>query len=235
MTRARWIVVLVALLWPGAISLMDFVLLADDTSGLQQGLFVGGKVLQFLLPVAWVLAAERFRPQWSKLFSTAGLGLGLAFGLAVAGAGLAVYYWWIKPAGWLDFAGPEIAKKIEDFHVDTVWAYFTLAAFYSLIHSLLEEYYWRWFVFGQLDKLCRLWPAIVISALGFTLHHVFVLGTYFGWANPATWLFSGAVTVGGVVWAWLYARSGSLLGPWLGHALVDAGIFLVGYDMVFRG
>ena len=30
------------------------------------------------------------------------------------------------------------------------------------------------------------------------------------------------------MWAWLYHRSGSLLGPWLGHALVDAAIF-VGY------
>jgi hypothetical protein len=31
---------------------------------------------------------------------------------------------------------------------------------------------------------------------------------------------------------WLYRRSGSLLGPWLGHLLVDALIFTVGWDLV---
>jgi len=38
--------------------------------------------------------------------------------------------------------------------------------------------------------------------------------------------------VGGTVWAWAYHRSGSLVGPWLSHAAIDAAIFLVGYDMV---
>jgi membrane protease YdiL (CAAX protease family) len=40
------------------------------------------------------------------------------------------------------------------------------------------------------------------------------------------------VAAGGAVWAWVYHRSGSLLGPWLSHMLVDAGIFLVGYQML---
>ena len=28
-------------------------------------------------------------------------------------------------------------------------------------------------------------------------------------------------------------ESGSLLGPWLSHCLIDAAIFLIGYDLVF--
>ena len=32
--------------------------------------------------------------------------------------------------------------------------------------------------------------------------------------------------------AWLYHRSRSLFGPWLSHALVDAGIVLVGFEIV---
>ena len=30
----------------------------------------------------------------------------------------------------------------------------------------------------------------------------------------------------GAAWAWIYHRSGSLLGPWLSHLLIDAGIFV---------
>jgi membrane protease YdiL (CAAX protease family) len=40
------------------------------------------------------------------------------------------------------------------------------------------------------------------------------------------------VAVGGAVWARLYDRSGSLLGPWLSHLLVDAAIFFVGYELL---
>jgi uncharacterized protein len=49
--------------------------------------------------------------------------------------------------------------------------------------------------------------------------------------SPWTWLFSLSVAVGGAFWAWLYQRTGSLYGPWLSHLLVDAAIFLVGYDL----
>ena len=65
------------------------------------------------------------------------------------------------------------------------------------------------------------------------LHHILLLAAYFGWFSPATWIFSAAVAVGGAYWAWLYQRSGSLWGPWLSHLVIDAAIFIVGYDLVF--
>ena len=73
---------------------------------------------------------------------------------------------------------------------------------------------------------------IVISSVGFMAHHVILLSVYFGWGSPLTYLFSLAVAVGGAFWAWLFAASRSLLGPWLSHMLVDAAIFLIGYDLV---
>ena len=78
----------------------------------------------------------------------------------------------------------------------------------------------------------RLWPAILLSSVAFVGHHIIILAAYFGWTSPATVLFSACVGVGGAAWAWLYSRSGSLLGPWLSHLLVDAAIFIIGYDLV---
>jgi hypothetical protein len=74
--------------------------------------------------------------------------------------------------------------------------------------------------------------AIAVSAVGFMAHHVLVLATFFGWWTWPTMLFSLAVAVGGGFWAWLYERSGSLVGPWLSHLVVDTGIFVVGYELV---
>jgi membrane protease YdiL (CAAX protease family) len=65
-------------------------------------------------------------------------------------------------------------------------------------------------------------------------HHTIVIGKYFGGFSIMTVLLSLAVATGGIIWAWLYERSGSLLGPWLSHALVDAGLMAVGYDLVWR-
>src|SRR5262249_1527345 len=109
------------------------------------------------------------------------------------------------------------------------------AVFVTVPHSLLEEYYWRWFVFGQLRRRLTLASAIVISSLGFMAHHVIILYVFF----PDHFLtaavpFSLCVAAGGAVWAWLYERSGSIYAPWLSHLVVDAGLFVVGYDLFFR-
>ena len=65
-------------------------------------------------------------------------------------------------------------------------------------------------------------------------HHVIVLREFFEEAPWLAWLLSSAVAIGGVFWAWLYERTGSLFGPWLSHLLIDAGIFWIGYDLVRR-
>ena len=126
----------------------------------------------------------------------------------------------------------EAREKIESFGVNTLAAYMVMAIFFSAIHSLLEEYYFRWFVFGRLARWINLPAAVAISSLAFAAHHVLILARYFTWGSPLTWVFTLGVTIGGAVWALLYYRSKSLWGPWLSHAIVDAGIFAIGYDLV---
>ena len=63
-------------------------------------------------------------------------------------------------------------------------------------------------------------------------HHVIVLQAFFGYSIHMFFL-SFSIAVGGFIWAWQYERSRSLLGSWVSHLVVDAGIFLVGYHMLF--
>jgi membrane protease YdiL (CAAX protease family) len=224
-------VILVALALPSLITWIYFYRAASAAAGAQLAVFNAVKILQFGLPIAWVLFVQRERVTL-KPPHRQGVGIGLAFGAMIAAAMAALYFVLLKDSALLKGATSEITSKVAGFGIDRVWKYAALGVFYSVCHSFLEEYYWRWFVFGQLRRIIPLAPAVVISSLGFMAHHVLVLGKYFGFDSPATWLFSGCVAIGGAVWAWLYERTGSLLGPWLSHLLVDAAIFAVGYDLV---
>lgn len=228
------------LLFPSLFTWVYFVALAGAPGGLQQTVYGSCKTIQFLFPILWALAVERWRPTWRRP-GTAGLAAGVIFGAAVLAAIVVLYHLWFKPEEYhglwfkagksLASARQEIRDKLVQFGVGGPLGYVALAAFYSVIHSFLEEYYWRWFVFGRLRDPMRWKTAVVVASVGFMGHHVIVLGTFFGWLSPATWVFSLAVAAGGAFWAWLYHRSRSLLGPWMSHLLIDAAIFIVGYDL----
>ncbi len=228
-TWADATVIAVALVLPTITTYLYFVLLAG--SELMRVAFAASKIVQFALPLVWVIGVQRvrisFRPPSSK-----GVVLGLAFGAMVLVAMLVLYFGFLRTSSLLADAPAEVRRKLTQLGCDTPLAFLALAAFYSLGHSFLEEYYWRWFAFGQLARLMPLWPAIVLSSLGFMAHHVIVVGMYIDqW--PLVMLFSLCVAVGGAVWAWMYHKSGTLYGPWLSHMLVDAGLMAMGYDMVW--
>lgn len=127
-----------------------------------------------------------------------------------------------------------VAGKVGSFGIDSGLKFLLLAAFYSVIHSFLEEYYWRWFVFGRLRSRLPFVTAAVVSSLAFTSHHVLVVGYFLGSFGLLTLFVSLVVTAAGLLWAWLYERTGHLAGPWISHALADAALMWVGYQM-WRG
>jgi len=224
-------ILVAALLLPSAITWIYFIALAHAPAAAQQIAYAALKAIQFALPLAWVWIVHRERPRWPPLNSR-GLLLGAAFGLAVALAMAALYRILLEPRGLFALPAQQVQTKITAFGLDSPAKFILFALFCSAMHSLLEEYYWRWFVFRQLSRWTSLPVAIAISSLGFAAHHVLVLQLYFGWTSPLTWLCSAGVVVGGAAWAWLYHRSGSLYAPWLSHALVDAAIFVIGYDLI---
>ncbi len=229
--RTWRLAIAVALTYPTLLTLVYFVLLAGFPAGVQQGTYTVGKCLQFLFPVVCVVLCRGQRPslRWPGL---RGVPIGLAFGLAILLAMAALYLGWFRSSAALVGLEAQAMAKVRDLGLDRWWKYAATGLFYALVHSLLEEYYWRWFVFGQLRRYGSLGMAISVSSLGCMAHHVVLLVTFLGWQSPLTYLFSLAVAAGGAVWAWLYASSRSLVGPWLSHMLVDLAIFAIGYDLV---
>lgn len=227
----RWTIAVLAfaLAWPTVYTWLYFVALAGSPAmRVAYGL---GKTIQFALPVAWLVLVERQRIGWPR-WTSRGLALGAAFGAAVFVATWGLYRLALQGSPLLAEAPAQIAAKLADVGCNTPLSFLGLAVFYCLLHSGAEEYYWRWFTFGQLRRLTPVWAAGLISSLGFMSHHVLVVATFVHpW--PAAAALSLAVAVGGGVWAALYHRTGSLYAPWLSHLLVDAVLMLIGYDLVW--
>jgi membrane protease YdiL (CAAX protease family) len=230
-TLADLAVVGIALVLPSVTTWAYFFGAATSASGVQAAVYSVVKFVQFALPIAWVVLVQKQRPRLRPRGSE-GIAIGLVFGVAVAIGMFGLYELALDDTAVMDLAEAEIRRKTLGFGIDTLAKFAMLGGFYSLVHSLLEEYYWRWFVFGQLRRFTSFRAAAIVSSLGFMAHHVLVLGKFFGFASPTTYLLSACIAVGGFVWAWLYDRTGSLVGPWLSHALVDAGIFSLGYQLV---
>lgn len=237
--RFRLAAVIFAMIYPSLLTWVYFTALKDFPGPWQQAAFGIGKLIQFGFPAVWVFLIERRRFALNKP-STHSLGIALTFGLFELAAGFAVYALWLKPTGVFVEPLQEMLAKLQGFGLDSRIGLIVLAVGYSLVHSWMEEYYWRWYVLHELRERERSDPddvplparALLISSIAFAAHHVIVLAGYFGWASPWTYVFTGAVAVGGLVFGWLYIRSRSIYAPWLAHAFADAVIFLIGYDLL---
>ena len=230
----EWLVLVVACVLPSVVTLAYYVIAPQSgaSPAIVQGIYVVAKGVQFALPIVWVFAVCREplqRPRWSSR----GVGIGIAFGAAF---GAAIWYGYQMLSSQTAIFGEvaeRVREKVAEVGIDQRVTFVAVGVFYTLLHSLLEEYYWRWFVFGRMQKLMPLGAAIGVSSAGFMAHHVLLLSLFFGWTSPLTWLFSLSVMTGGAFWAWLYHRSGTLYAPWLSHALIDAALFAVGYKLTF--
>ncbi len=224
-----------AMLFPGVMVWLYFVQLAGTEARNNPALqfsFGVGKVIQFSFPLLYVWWFERHRLVLRPPTRN-GLSLGFGFGVMTAAAILSLYYFWLKHSPLLGDAPDRILRKVQEFGLATPLGYVQLGIFICLVHSLFEEYYWRWFLVGTLKRYFPIAAAIVIASLGFMVHHIVILGVYFPdrfWTLAIP--FSICVGIGGGIWAWIYHRTGSLYAAWLSHAIIDAAILFVGYDMV---
>lgn len=227
--RSVDLLLLAAMVLPTAGAWLYFVALQG--SELARPAYLASKVVQFSLPVwAWA-AVRRSRP---RLLGSPRSALGgLASGLVLAGS-LAALYAGLAGTDLAAQAALRIRSTLQEFGVASPGAYLALAAGLSLGHSLLEEVYWRGFVFRGLEARLRPAPAVVLASLAFASHHLIVvaryapLGSFWLLAVPAT----AAVAVGGAHWCGLFRRSGSLLAPWISHLLVDAALMGIGWHLV---
>lgn len=193
------------------------------------------KGIQFSLPLLgfWFLGLTK---PWSFQMIRKDWIWGFLSGLGIFAFLLTLYFAVLKDLAFVETARVEIAKKLAEFSAQTPFRFLLFASFISIIHSFLEEYYWRAFVFVGLKKWISRNAAVAISALGFTGHHIIVIHKY---CDPQYWwilipLFSLFVFVGGALWAFHYDRKQTLWGVWVSHFFADFAIMIIGAHLVFN-
>jgi membrane protease YdiL (CAAX protease family) len=244
-----------ALLWlaatfPTGAALVYFVLLLDHPGA--PVAYAASKVVQFLLPAAAlysVQAAARRRraleavtPRGTAVGdharpAAAGAPMlaGLAAGILLS-TGALVTRLLLSADPALGDVARAVALRIASYSLTEPARYVAFAVFLSLVHSALEECYWRWFLLGGLMQrgMART-RAVLVSSLAFTAHHVVVVAGYVpGDRWPLVVLGSAGVLVAGVVWSWLFLRFRGVRAPWISHVLVDLTVLALGWELVGR-
>jgi membrane protease YdiL (CAAX protease family) len=98
----------------------------------------------------------------------------------------------------------------------------------SVVHSLIEEYYWRWFVYRKLKRFFHNSNASFLSSLAYSAHHIVVLNIYFSFFG--TIFFGILVFLAGIYWNYIYKKYESILASWIQHVFVDMAIIYIGYQ-----
>ena len=239
--RRRWAVTIPAMTLPLAISYIYFVWMPGSTIG--KSAYGGIKIWLLLWPIIVGCRliresrSDKRRMNWltrclpevpaSGPNRKRTVAIGAAFGLAVAA--FAVLLLIIPPTSEVIHSfGPQIRQRVDDF--GGLKYYFALGAFICVLHSALEEFYWRGFVFGHLRHLVPTRAAHLLAALAFAAHHVVVLNQFF--TAGIAWLFSLGVALGGLMWSILYQRHGTLLGAWISHLIADIAIIVIGWHLI---
>lgn len=229
-SKARfWSAVLPALIVPLLASLIYFVLFPGTWFG--KACFGLVKIHLIAWPVIGTVfilreSMRRPSPSWDVRFHT--LIPGAVIGVVVVAA---MFVLMQTPIGDIvRSSGGRIREKVDDLGV--LEHYISFSIFISVINSLIEEYYWRWFAYGNIRRVMSLGWAHAVAALAFAAHHIVVVSQFFpiGFA-----LFVGfSVGVGGLIWSLMYQKYNTILGPWLCHIIIDAGFLWIVYDLFFR-
>lgn len=215
---------------PFCASLLYFVLLSESPAG--KMIYGGAKIFTIVWPVIclailWQVGIGKMKSNWGPAaVHLRALPLGIATGLLIVAA-----LWGLlqTPLGDIvDASAPAIRKKATA--LGFLENYILFATFLSVLHSLIEEYFWRWFVFGHLRQKMPVVAAAILGSIAFASHHLIVVAQFFPFGFAV--FLSICVAIGGLLWCWLYQHQGTLTGAWISHLIADVGLMTVGYHLL---
>ncbi len=224
----KWKAILSVLLVAPAPSIGAWWSFWHDPGPVGQVMYGVGKAWLYGLPLVlwWIWFKRESRPARRLTRDTWRLAIGL--GIATAGS---IWLAWSPLSDNVDLA--PFRQLAHTNHLTTWWMYLGVAAYLSIVNSLLEEYSFRWFLYGRLRLVLPVIPAAILGAIIFAAHHAVILTAQFD--SPIAWLATAGVFLGGLMWTWCYERAGSILPGWVSHVIVDAAIMWLGWRMLQAG
>ncbi len=221
------LILLLASLWQAGGALLYMTILGR--SPVAPWVYGGIKTIMLALPFFAILAGWKpgvFLKGATKQDIFAGVSLGAIFFVIILG------FFQLFPDVFAT-AFTDALPRAQAFGIATPTTFVIVGFLFATLHSLFEEFYWRWFVFGALRSFLKdnLATAVALSGLAFSLHHVIILLAF---TTPAlAVLFGLLVGIIGSFWSFLYARRDNLATPWLSHIFADLAIVVAAYLILF--
>ena len=142
-----------AAIFPSLATWLESIPLPSSMHGIYLCIYAAEKVIQLVLPLAWVAFCSRGSLGWPKRVWS-GVGFGVLFGAVVAIATLLLYALVLRKSdALLTGVGPILAKA-HGLGINTPIQFIVWAVLISLANSAMEEYYWRWSLFGPDEVVC---------------------------------------------------------------------------------
>jgi membrane protease YdiL (CAAX protease family) len=100
-----------------------------------------------------------------------------------------------------------------------------------IVNSLIEEFFYRGFAFGLLAPK-RPWIGTLLPATVFTVQHVLFI---YHWVSALPLALAVvSLFVFALALQALYAKSDSIVAPWIVHILGDVAMMLIAVELVFK-
>lgn len=152
-------------------------------------------------------------------------GFAAALGLGIGIYALILAAWWIVKH-WVDFSG--IAGNLTQSAGVTKDNFLYVSLYISFVNSLLEEFFFRGFLFTNLKQNRTF--AYCFSALAFSIYHVAMM---IGWFNIwLTGLVLMGLFVGGLIFNALNEFNDCIYVSWLTHMFANFAINTIGFILL---
>jgi len=174
-----------------------------------------------LLSRFWGLLPLKSLFQFRKRGFAAALGLGLGLYGLILGA-----YFVVRD--FFDFSA--IAGNLTQNAGVTKDNFLYVSLYISFVNSLLEEFFFRGFLFQNLKRFHTRPFAYGFSAVAFALYHVAMMTGWFSW-----WLWllvMAGLTVGGLIFNRLNEKMDCIYVSWLVHMFANFAINTIGFILL---
>lgn len=184
----------------------------------------GIKIMMFaLVPAVMTFASKMVSVKDIFRFRKRGFGAALGLGIGIYAL---ILGGWAIVRNWVDFSG--IADSLTSTAGVTKENFLYVSLYISFVNSLLEEFFFRGFVYRNLAERTRF--AYIFSAAAFSLYHMAMM---IGWFHPALLvLVLAGLFLGGLIFNWLNEKLGCIYASWLTHMFANFAINTIGFILL---
>lgn len=218
--KNNWLLILSAVLCCGIMAVVDGVI--------QPGYAVKSAIkISLFLAVPFLVSRFCKELRFARLFRFRREGLLPALGLGAAVYALILGGYFLL-RGWIDFSG--IVDSLSSGAGVNKNNFLFVSLYISFINSLLEEFFFRGFLFTNLKSSSTRRFAYIFSSLMFALYHVAMM---IGWFHPAiTLLLIAGLMVGGMIFNFLNEKQENICTSWLVHMFANFAINTIGFILM---